>query len=122
MRCWDQSLHLEEEGNSTKEGKYYPKIIVYIQFLNHLLCGRGSDLYPVISQPTGEITKDKQQLNSQLLPVTFNFVLAQFQIKTARFPLVFPKYLQFCTQIVLLYFVRAFYQPTINLALKSQPI
>ena len=47
-------------------------------------------------------------LKSQLLIVNFYFVFPQFQIKRARFSLVFPTYVQFCTQIVVLYFFRAF--------------
>ena len=52
----------------------------------------------MISQPTdnGEI----KQLKSHFLLVNFNFILAQFQIKRAHFSLVFPTYVQFCTQIV----------------------
>ena len=50
----------------------------------------------------GELTN---HIKSQLLPVNFYFVLDQFQIKRARFSLVFPTYVQFLTQIVVLYFL-----------------
>ena len=45
------------------------------------------------------------------LLVNFYFVLAQFQIKRACFSLVFPTYVQFCTQIVVLYFLEPFQKP-----------
>ena len=49
-------------------------------------------------------------LNSQLLLVNFYFIFSQFQINRARFSLVFPTYIQFCTQIVVI-FLEPFQQP-----------
>ena len=46
----------------------------------------------------------QQQLKSQLLLVNFYFVLAQFQIKRARFSLVFTTYVQFCKKNLVPYF------------------
>ena len=43
-------------------------------------------------------------LRSQLILVNFYFVLSQFQIKRDHFSLAFTTYVQFCTQIVALYF------------------
>ena len=47
-------------------------------------------------------------LKSQLILVNFYFVLPQFHIKRARFSWVFITQVQFCTQIVVLYFFRDF--------------
>ena len=60
-------------------------------------------------------------LNSQLILVHFYFVLPQFQIKRARFSLVYPSYVQFCTKIVVFYFLESFQQPTFKLTSKSRP-
>ena len=89
------------------------KLSVQERFLSHLWEGRGSDSYPIISQPKDirRVVKQQQQLKSQLILVNFYFVLAQFQIKIARFSMVFTTYVQFCTHIVVLYFLEPFQQP-----------
>ena len=46
-------------------------------------------------------------LKSQFLLVNFYFVLHQFQIKIARFSLVFTIYILFCAQILVLFLVLA---------------
>ena len=47
---------------------------------------------------------DWLQTTLQLLPVNFSF-LAQFGLKKARFSSVFPTYVQFCNQIVVVLFL-----------------
>ena len=61
--------------------------------------GRGSDAYPMISQPTDGGRIVKQPPNSQLLLVNL-FTFSQFQIKRAHFSLAFTTYDIFCKQIV----------------------
>ena len=48
------------------------------------------------------------RLKSHLILVNFNFFKDQFQIKWARFSMVFPTYAQFCTKIVVLLFFKDF--------------
>ena len=55
----------------------------------------------------------KQKLKSQLLLVNFYFVLAQFHIRRARFSLVFPTYVLFCTEMLVLYCFDTFKQPNV---------
>ena len=56
----------------------------------------------MISQPLGGGRRVKQQFKSHLPLVNFYLISAKFQIKRARFSLVFPTCVQFCTQILLL--------------------
>ena len=65
----------------------------------------------MLYQPTCGGRRVKQKLKSQFLLVNFYFVLARFQIKRALFSLVFPTYIKFCTQIVVL-FLEPFQKPT----------
>ena len=64
-------------------------------------------------------TRRHYTLKSHLLLV--HLKQFQFQIKRARFSLVFPTYVQFCTQVVVLYFLNPFQQPTFNLTSKIRP-
>ena len=65
----------------------------------------------MIYQPKdgGRIVK---QLKSHLLLVHIYLFLAQFQIERACFSLVFLTYVQFFTQIAVLYFLDTFQKPT----------
>ena len=45
-----------------------------------MLKGRGYGLYPMISQPTDNLRRVRQQFISKFLLVHFYFVLPQFQI------------------------------------------
>ena len=54
------------------------KLSVWERSLSHWWEGRGSDSYPIISQPTYGGSGFKQQLKSQLILVKFYFVLPQF--------------------------------------------
>ena len=56
----------------------------------------------MIIQSIDSVRIFKQQLKSQLQLVNFYVVLAQFQIKIARFSLVLTTHVLFCTQIVVL--------------------
>ena len=59
----------------------------------------------IIMQILGTSSRQHCTLKSQLLLVNIS---PQFNIKWAHFTLVFPTYVQFCMQIVVLYFFRAF--------------
>ena len=63
---------------------------------------RGSDAYPIISQPSDDGMRIKQQLESKLILVIFLF-LEQFCLKISRYYLVFTTYIQNFTQIVVLF-------------------
>ena len=76
-------------------------LIVWEQLLSSMQERRGSDLYPIISQPTNSGRRVKQQqLKSKFLLFNVYLFLSQFQNKRARFPLVFITYFIFCTKIV----------------------
>ena len=59
----------------------------------------------IILPLTADMTGSRQhcKLKSQFLPVHFYFVLAQFQVKTDLFYLVFTTHVKLCTQIIVLF-------------------
>ena len=57
----------------------------------------------------GTVSRPHCTLKSHLILVNFYFVSSQFQIKRAHFSLVFPTNVQFCTQIVVLYFFKSLF-------------
>ena len=63
----------------------------------------------------------KQEPNSHLLQVNFYFVLSQFQIKIAKFSLVFPTYIIFCTQISVIRFFTPFSSQILSSPRKVSP-
>ena len=58
-------------------------------------------------------------IKSHLILVDFNLVFYLFQIKRDRFYLIFPTYIQFCTHILVLYFLEPFQKPTFLADLKN---
>ena len=80
IKLWNR-IHSAKEMNVKSL-----KLSVLEWSLSHLGEGRGSDTYPMISQPTDGGKIVKQQLKSQLILVNFYFVLPQYHIKRACFP------------------------------------